>query len=573
LPCRSVAAALAASAVVHTGTREAPLLATERTTAGRFPPGRSGNPAGRPPGARNKSTVALEDALADRADELVEVLLRAATEGKAPALRICFDRLAPPRKGRPVPFALPPLASHGDVLTAAAGIVAGMAAGELTPQEAQEIFKVLEAFARVPTSRARPGQAPPTDFGTRGPPREPADACKSSDSAAGTGAEHPAAFDTATSPATPGHGGSADAGAAPPGPVETCKSSGSANRAGGDIDAGTAIASKPTNPGVAPENSAAMAATPRDPPIAAPVPLIASSGDLIADRRYERARHYEQAGDLPAAAELLLQALERAPHFASAWFALGDIREKLADRPGAVAAFRKALDVDRGDSHGAGLRLVRLGAAGPGPPMTPDYVRALFDQYAPRFDAELAGLAYQGPQLLRLAVERVAGAGVRFERMLDLGCGTGLAGAAFAPLCRTAVGIDLSPAMIEIARRRNVYVDLAVADMTERLAREPDSSADLVVAADAFVYLADLAPVCRQAARVLVPHGFLAFSVETHRGQGVILGEKLRWAHAAGYVSAALDGAGLEPRVLVPASTRREGGIPVLGLVVVAAPA
>ncbi|HLN11049.1 MAG TPA: methyltransferase domain-containing protein, partial [Xanthobacteraceae bacterium] len=244
------------------------------------------------------------------------------------------------------------------------------------------------------------------------------------------------------------------------------------------------------------------------------------------------------------------------------------------DRDGAIAAFRQALDADRGDPHGAGLRLVRLGTSGPGKPMSPGYVRALFDQMAPRFEAELVGgLGYRGPQLLRQAVERVAGAGVRFERMIDLGCGTGLAAEAFAPLCRTTVGIDLSPAMIEIARRKRLYVDLFAADMTERLAREPDSSADLVVAADAFAYLGDLTPVCREAARVLTPSGLLAFSVETRPGPGVILGEKLRWAHGAGAISATLDAAGLAVRVRDPASIRHEGGVAVPGLIVVASPA
>jgi len=127
--------------------------------------------------------------------------------------------------------------------------------------------------------------------------------------------------------------------------------------------------------------------------------------------------------------------------------------------------------------------------------------------------------------------------------------------------------------MIEIARRKGRYVDLSVADITERLTREPSSSADLVVAADAFVYLADLMPVCRQAARVLTPGGLFAFSVETHPGGGVILGEKLRFAHAAGHVSAAVDAAGLATWVRDPASVRHEGGIAVPGLIVVASPA
>jgi predicted TPR repeat methyltransferase len=94
-----------------------------------------------------------------------------------------------------------------------------------------------------------------------------------------------------------------------------------------------------------------------------------------------------------------------------------------------------------------------------------------------------------------------------------------------------------------------------------------------VVAADAFAYLADLMPVCRQAARVLVPDGLFAFSVETHPGGGVILGENLRYAHAIGHVSAAMDAASLTFRVRDPASVRHDGGIAVPGLIIVASPA
>ena len=131
------------------------MLAAERTATGRFAPGRSGNPAGRPPGSRNRSTLALEDALAAHTEELVDLLLRSAADGKGAALRICFDRIAPLRKGRPVPFELPTLACHADVVAAASAIVVGMADGELTAAEAQDMFKVLEAFHKVLTLPAR----------------------------------------------------------------------------------------------------------------------------------------------------------------------------------------------------------------------------------------------------------------------------------------------------------------------------------------------------------------------------------------------------------------------------------
>ena len=91
--------------------------------------------------------------------------------------------------------------------------------------------------------------------------------------------------------------------------------------------------------------------------------IFLSSGDVIADRRFEWARDLADKGDLTAAADLLTQALELAPSYASAWFALGELREKLNDRDGAIAAFRKARETDRQDRHGAALHLIRLGAA------------------------------------------------------------------------------------------------------------------------------------------------------------------------------------------------------------------
>ena len=93
-----------------------------------------------------------------------------------------------------------------------------------------------------------------------------------------------------------------------------------------------------------------------------PTRLFLSSGDLIADRRFDFARDLQLKGDLAAAADLLLQAIELAPGFASAWFTLGEIRERLGERDAAIAAFRKAGIADPDDRHGARLRLMLLGA-------------------------------------------------------------------------------------------------------------------------------------------------------------------------------------------------------------------
>jgi predicted TPR repeat methyltransferase len=297
------------------------------------------------------------------------------------------------------------------------------------------------------------------------------------------------------------------------------------------------------------------------------VALFITSGDLIADRRYEMARAYAADGDLAAAVDLYAQAVELAPGFASAWFALGEAREALGDRDGARAAFDRAVTAEPEDRHGAALRLARLGGPDPATQALHGYVRTLFDQYAPRFDRALADLSYSAPALLREAVTKHE---TQFGTMLDLGCGTGLAGAAFRPHADWLVGVDLSPKMIGEARRKDLYDRLTVGDVAQFVADEPEQSAHLVIAADVFAYIAGFGEVCTCVARVLAPGGIFGFTVETHDGAGAVVGPKMRYAHSADFVRDAVADAGMTLVELTRASSRTENRVPVPGLLVLA---
>jgi predicted TPR repeat methyltransferase len=302
-------------------------------------------------------------------------------------------------------------------------------------------------------------------------------------------------------------------------------------------------------------------------------PLFVSSGDLIADRRYKWALDHAARGDLAGAADILAQTVELAPRFATAWFALGAIRDRLDDRNGAIAAFAQARDADPEDYHGARLQLARLGAGDATPAMTEIYVRRLFDQYAGRYDTALIErLNYRGPALLHEAVVGAAGRTMRFGSVLDLGCGTGLGGAAFRTLADWLVGVDLSPAMTAQAAAKGLYDRLTTASIADFLKNEiaDGGKYHLVLAADVFVYINDITPLIADAARVLAPDGLLAFTVETHDGSGVKLLPTLRYAHSEEYVRGALGAAGLTPVHIVKASVRSENGVPVDSLVVVA---
>jgi predicted TPR repeat methyltransferase len=305
-------------------------------------------------------------------------------------------------------------------------------------------------------------------------------------------------------------------------------------------------------------------------------PLFVSSGDLVADRRYKWALEYAARGDLPGAADILAQVVELAPNFAAAWFALGAMRDVLGDPDGAIAAFRRAGEADPEDYHGARLQLARLGAGAATPAMTEVYVRRLFDQHAPKFDESLLErLDYRGPQILREAVNSACAASGRpfhFAAMLDLGCGTGLAGAVFRPIADRLVGVDLSAGMVAQARQKGDYDRLEVEELARFLAAEAAAGEiyDLVLAADVFVYVADLKPVAAAVAPVLAPGGIFAFSVESHDGFGAVLGQTLRYAHSADHVRAAVGDAGLAVVTLEPGTTRTEKGAPVAGLIAVA---
>ncbi len=296
-----------------------------------------------------------------------------------------------------------------------------------------------------------------------------------------------------------------------------------------------------------------------------------SSNDILADRRFAWAEDLSRAGDHAAAADLLEQVVERVPGWAFGWAALAEARERGGDPAGARAAWARAAALDPEEILGAAAHGARLD--GDTPDALPEaYLRALFDDYAPRFDRHLvSALDYRGPEVLTAALDRAA-PGRRFARALDLGCGTGLMGVALRDRAGRIDGVDLSPAMVELARATGAYADLAAVPLAAALAASPAGAYDLVVAADVLVYLGDLAPTFAGAGRALRPGGLLAFTVQSPaEGEGFALGPDMRFSHAPAYVEGALRAAGLGCLLLEPTSTRREKGIAVAGLVAVAA--
>jgi hypothetical protein len=120
-----------------------------RNQDGTFAEGASGNPAGKPRGARHKVTRAIEEMLEGQHEALTQKAIDLALAGDGPALRLCLDRLAPPRKDVPISIQLPPVRSVTDAVEASASLLAAVAGGEVTPDEAGRVMALLSAHKSI----------------------------------------------------------------------------------------------------------------------------------------------------------------------------------------------------------------------------------------------------------------------------------------------------------------------------------------------------------------------------------------------------------------------------------------
>jgi predicted TPR repeat methyltransferase len=301
-----------------------------------------------------------------------------------------------------------------------------------------------------------------------------------------------------------------------------------------------------------------------------------SSGDLNADRRAHYARLYAESGDFAAAADVQAQALELAPRWAAGFYELGNYLEKAGRPAEAAKAWRDALELAPADIFGAGLKLSLTGQAEMPPAPPSEYVEALFDEYADRFDkALLETLEYRVPELLSGLLNEVAGGAPKYARVIDLGCGTGLFGERVRQVSSWLEGYDLSQGMLTVAAGKGVYDHLGQADIgigIETGPLAPTAQADLVAAADVFAYFGDLSPVIGVAAGLLRPGGLLAFTCEAGPDEvDWLLQPSLRYCHGAHYLRKLLETAGLGIERFERETIRRDKGEPIHGYLVIAA--
>ena len=125
-------------------------MPSKRTNgSGHFSKGTSGNPSGRPLGSRNHATLLMESLLQGEAEQLTRKAIELALGGDITALRLCLERLIPPRKDRPIHLILPPMDSVQQISLAMARVSIAIGEGEITPIEGEVLSNILTAHKAV----------------------------------------------------------------------------------------------------------------------------------------------------------------------------------------------------------------------------------------------------------------------------------------------------------------------------------------------------------------------------------------------------------------------------------------
>lgn len=248
--------------------------------------------------------------------------------------------------------------------------------------------------------------------------------------------------------------------------------------------------------------------------------------------------------------------------------------EKSGDFDAAASAYREVLVLDPEDHGGAAVRLAAMGR-GDTPPKAPEaYVETLFDQHAEAFeDILVEQLGYCVPLQVRQRLQELKLG--PFKRLLDLGCGTGLTGAALRDMVEDITGLDISENMVEITHEKDLYETLYVAEVEDFLEDNDDEPFDIITATDVVPYLGGLEALFFGVTENLLPGGLFIFSAET-RPDGELVGHPYkvypfqRFVHSETYIRERLQATGFEIVEVLEINVRMQDGEPSPGVLVTA---
>lgn len=255
------------------------------------------------------------------------------------------------------------------------------------------------------------------------------------------------------------------------------------------------------------------------------------------------------------------------PDYPDALWCLAEANYGIEEKGEALKWYRRYLDKYPEDAQ-AGHMVAALGSGTKPARASDEYIREIFNNFADDFDRYLVeDLDYKVPHLLYALFKTQQNTVQRHLDILDVGCGTGLAGLLFRPYARVLTGVDLSPGMLQIARDRNIY-DVLLEEELGFCMSLRRAEFDLVIAADVFCYIGDLTKTFKAITCALKPNGRVLFSVETQPKRGFALTDSGRYTHKPAYIRKVAKKAGLEEIIARRNTLRTEYGNPVEGYLV-----
>jgi len=246
-------------------------------------------------------------------------------------------------------------------------------------------------------------------------------------------------------------------------------------------------------------------------------------------------------GQIPDAIDILEALIKDNPNDALLFNMIGGCYVSLGQLDMAIKSYEKALAFKPDYAVPQHMLNALTGNTSTEPPK--EYVKNLFDDYAERFDDSLIKqLGYKLPFLMKELILKLDSPRNKFEKVIDLGCGTGLTGKELRDISNNLTGIDISSNMVAKTRELDVYEHLIVGDIADILNSSKEKY-DLFIALDVFIYVGELTKIFNTVRQCCNKNALFVFSIETQEKDGYSLLKTARYSHSESYIlKTAFDG-------------------------------
>ena len=253
-----------------------------------------------------------------------------------------------------------------------------------------------------------------------------------------------------------------------------------------------------------------------------------------AEVNYNLGNALNDLGQLDDAVKSYEKALAIKPDYAEAHNNLGNVFKDLGQLDDAIKSYERALAIKPDYLVPQHMINALTGNTSTEPPK--EYVKNLFDDYAEGFDDSLIKqLGYKLPFLMKELILKLDPLRNKFEKVIDLGCGTGLTGIELRDISNNLTGIDISSNMVAKTRELDVYDRLIEGDVVDILSSSKEKY-DLFIALDVFIYIGELTKMFKTVRQCCNKNALFIFSIEAQEEDGYSLLKSARYSHSESYI-------------------------------------